>query len=156
MGQAEAARAYFDEAERLFRDLGNPAIVARIRIVRASLALDQGDVEAAHRDLTQALDELIEQTRGSEYIWGVIERAGTLAFRRGVPERAARLYAAALVHYEAAPGPVDPAERDLRAGDLEQLRATLGEGALADRLAEGRALSLDEAVALTRQEYGRA
>ena len=91
LGRAEAARAYFDEAERLFRDLGNRAIVARIQSCRASLALDQGDIEAARRDLAQALDELGGQARESETIGRAIERVGALALRRGEPERASRL-----------------------------------------------------------------
>ena len=116
-GQTEAARAYFDEAERLFRDLGNRAIVARIQYYRASLALDQGDVEAARRDLVQALSRFIELTRGNAPDWRVIERMGTLALRRGKPARAARLFAVAQARHQGVPGPVDPAERDLRAGD---------------------------------------
>ncbi len=155
LGRAEAARAYFDEAERLFRDLGNQAIVARIQYCRASLALDQGDVEAAQRDLAQALDEAIERTRGSDPVWRVVERVGALASRRGEPERAARLYAAALVSREGAPGPVDPAERDLSAGDLERLRAALGEDGLERALAAGRALSWDAVVALAHEELAR-
>ena len=155
LGRAEAARAYFDEAERLFRDLGNQAIVARIQYCRASLALDLGDVAAAQRDLAQALDGLIERARGSEMAWRVVERVGTLALRRGEPERAARLYAAALAPREDASGPVDPAERDLRARDLERLRATLGEDGLERALAVGRALSWDEAVAQAHEELAR-
>jgi tetratricopeptide (TPR) repeat protein len=154
-GHVEAARAYFDEAERLFRDLGNRAIVARIQSCRAGLALDQGDVEAARRDLAQALDGLGGQARGGEAIGSVVERVGALALRRGDPERAARLYAAALAHREVIPGPVDPAERDQRAGDLERLRAALGAEGLERALAEGHALSCDEAVALARKELAR-
>ncbi|HEU0025665.1 MAG TPA: tetratricopeptide repeat protein, partial [Ktedonobacterales bacterium] len=146
LGHAEAARAYFDEAERLFRGLGNLAIVARIRYFRASLALDQGELETARLDLAQALDTLTGQARASEYIWRLIERAGTLALRRNELERAARLYAAALARHKAAPGPVDPAERDLRARDLERLRAALGEAALEHALSEGQALSWEGAV----------
>jgi tetratricopeptide (TPR) repeat protein len=114
LGRAEVARAYFDEAERLFRDLGNQAIVARIQYRRASLALDQGDVEAARHDLAQALDVPVDRTRGSEPVWRVVERVGTLALRRGEPVRAALLYAAAGVSHEETPGPVDPTERDQR------------------------------------------
>jgi hypothetical protein len=47
---------------------------------------------------------------------------------------------------------VDPAERDLRARDQEALRAALGADVLAATTAEGRALSLDAALALAREE----
>lgn len=152
LGQADAARAYFDEAERLFRELGNQAIVARIQYCRASLALDHGDVEAAQCDLAQALDSFVKRPRGSEPVWCVVERVGTLALRRGQPERAALLYAAAVVSYEKVLGPMDPTERDQRTRDLERLQATLGEDGLERALAEGRALSWDEAVALSHEE----
>lgn len=157
LGHAEAARAYFDEAEHLFRDLGNQAIVARIQYCRASLALDQGNVEAAQRDLALALAGLTERTRGSAPVWRVVERVGTLALQRGQPERAARLYAAAAaaVSREGGSGPVDPAERDLSARDLERLRAALGEDGLEQALAAGRTLSRDEAVALADAELAR-
>ena len=84
-------------------------------------------------------------------LW-LVERVGTLACRQGAPERAARLYGAAITQRDAAPGPLDPAERDLRARDLERLRATLGEDAFAAAYAAGQRLSLDEALALARRE----
>jgi predicted ATPase/DNA-binding XRE family transcriptional regulator len=155
LGHAEATRAYLDEAENLFRALGNRAIVARISYYRASLALEQGKREAACRDLAQALDDLDGRAHASEFIWRLVERAGSLALQRGEPDRAARLYAAAQALYEAAPGPVDPAERDLRALDLERLRAALGESMLEQAFTVGRALSQSEAIALARQELQR-
>jgi hypothetical protein len=88
-------------------------------------------------------------------VWWLVERTGTLARRRGEAERAARLYGAAIAHRDATPQPVDPAERDMRARDLDWLRATLGEGELADRLAEGQRLAVDDAAALVRQELGQ-
>ncbi|HEX8995872.1 MAG TPA: tetratricopeptide repeat protein [Ktedonobacterales bacterium] len=154
-GRPEAARAYFDEAERLFRNLGNQATVARIQYYRASLALDRGDVEAAQRELAQALGGPIERMHKSELVRRVVERVGTLALRRGEPERAAWLYAAALVSREGAAGPVDPAERDLSDGDLERLRLALGEDGLERALAEGRALAWDEVVTLAHEELAR-
>ncbi|HEU0025661.1 MAG TPA: tetratricopeptide repeat protein [Ktedonobacterales bacterium] len=155
LGHAEAARAYFDEAERRFRDLGNRAIVARIEYFRASLALDQGALEDARDDLVLALDDLGGRAREQEAIWRVIERTGTLALQGGQPRIAARLYAAALAHQEAPPDRLEPAERDLRARDLERLRAALGEDGLEQSFAEGRELSWDETVALARLELAR-
>ncbi|HEX8982652.1 MAG TPA: tetratricopeptide repeat protein [Ktedonobacterales bacterium] len=155
LGHIEAARAYFDEAERLFRDLGNQSIVGRIQYFRASVALAQGDVTAAQRDLAQALGGLITRTRAHELDWRVVERVGTLALWRGEPDCAARLYSAAQVSREGTPGPVDPAEHDMRADDLGRLRTALGEDALEQALAAGRALSRDEAVTLAREELTR-
>jgi predicted ATPase len=152
LGDTRAAYVYLVEAERLFRTLGNPIMAARIRYVRASLALDHGDIAAAQRDLAQALMDLTSQARASEYVWWLVERTGTLACRNGEAQQAARLYGAALSHRAATSGSIEPAERDMRARDLEWLRATLGEGALADRLAEGQRLAVDDVVAMVRQD----
>ncbi len=151
LGNSDAARASLDEAERLFRSLGNLAMAARIRYFRASLALDVGDAVAARVDLGQALDDLAGQAREGEYIWWLVERAATLACRRDQHERAACLYAAAIRNRDARPGPIEPAERTLRSRDLDCLRAALGDSALQDALAAGRTLSQAEAVTLVRE-----
>jgi predicted ATPase/DNA-binding XRE family transcriptional regulator len=147
-GNAAAARAYLDEAEQIFRSLGNLNVVARIRYTRASLAVTQNDCAVAESDLLGALDDLSGQARAHEYIWCIIERAATLACRRNRPADAARLYAVAVSHRETVGGPVEPAELELRARDDEWLKQTWGEAMLASATAEGERLSLDEALAI--------
>jgi predicted ATPase len=151
LGDAEAARRYLDEAEHLFRDLGSLGTVARILYVRASLALDQGELETARRDLEQALADLAGQAREREYLWCLVERAGTLAWLRGEPELAARLYGAAIAHRDATPGPFEPAERAMRERDLDGLHTSLGEVTLATLMGEGEATTQEEARAAIRQ-----
>src|SRR6185437_4984330 len=51
----ETGRAYLEEAERLFRALGNPMMAARIRYYCATFALLIGRIAAARHDLAQAL-----------------------------------------------------------------------------------------------------
>jgi predicted ATPase/DNA-binding XRE family transcriptional regulator len=153
--EPKAARAYLDESEHLFRTLGSPVMAARICYFRSSLALEQGETEAARRDLAQALADLAGQARESEHIWWLVERAGTLACRRGEFVRAALLYGAGIAHRDATSRPIDPAEREMRVRDLDRLRATLGVSVLAGHLAKGQALSLDDAIALVRQELER-
>jgi predicted ATPase/DNA-binding XRE family transcriptional regulator len=150
-GDSEAGRHYLDEAERLFRNLGNPAMAARILYFRATFALEASDVAAARRDLAQALGDLSGQVRASEYLWWLAERTGTLARTCGKPEQAARLYAAGTSHRDAIRGPVEPVEREMRARDLAWLQQTMGEATLACALGEGQALALDEAVATLRE-----
>jgi predicted ATPase/DNA-binding XRE family transcriptional regulator len=146
-GDGEAARAYLDEAERLFRNLGNPAMAARILYFRASLALEQGELVAARQDLAQALDDLAGQMRADEYTWWLVERAATLARFCGASAQAALLYAAGISHRDAIGALVEPAEREMRARDREWLQCVMGEAALASVLEEGRSLSLDDATA---------
>ncbi len=151
VGDSDVGRRYLDEAERLFRNLGNPAMAARILYFRATYALEAHDVALARRDLAQALGDLSGQVRANEYLWWLAERAGTLARSRGESEQAARLYAAGTTHRDAIPGPVEPVEHEMRAGDLAWLRETMEEATLARVLGEGQALSLDEAVAALRE-----
>jgi len=150
-GDGETGRQYLDEAERMFRNLGNPAMAARILYFRATFALEANDVAAARRDLAQALGDLSGQVRASEYIWWLAERAGTLARARGEPEQAARLYAAGTSHRDAIRGPVEPVEREMRAHDLAWLQQTMDDATLACALGEGQTLALDEAVAALRE-----
>ncbi len=122
-------------------------MAARIRYFRASLALDQGELVAAHQDLAQALDDLAGQMRANEYTWWLVERAATLARFCGAPAQAALLYVAGTTHRDAIGALVEPAEREMRARDCAWLQGVLGEAALASALAEGRSLSLDDATA---------
>jgi predicted ATPase/transcriptional regulator with XRE-family HTH domain len=156
LGAADNASAFLDEALHRFETLGSAVMSARVRYVRASLALEGGDVEAAQRDLAQALADLAGRPDASEYLWWLVERVGTLASRRGALDRAARLHGAAVASRDAAPRPLEPAERELRARDRESLRVGLGEAALATLLAEGQTLTLDAAVAMARQELAHA
>jgi tetratricopeptide (TPR) repeat protein len=146
-----AARAHLDEAERLFRNLGNLNMAARVLYFRASSALEQDDIAAARRDLAQALADLSGQGRERDDIWRLVERAGTLACRQGAPQEAARLYGAAVARRNAASPVLEPAERELRSRDLEWLCARLGKTAFAEATAMGETLSLDEANAALRQ-----
>jgi predicted ATPase len=151
LGDAAAARAHLDEAEHLFHNLGNLNATARVLYFRASLAATWGDLAGARHDIAQALEDLTGQAGAQEYIWWLVERGGTLALRQNMPECSASLYKAAIAHRDAIPAPFEPAERELRARDLERLRATLGETAFAEAGAAGEALPLDEAIATLRQ-----
>jgi tetratricopeptide (TPR) repeat protein len=150
LGAVEAARAHLEAAERLFGAIGNPGIVARVRSVRASMALAQGDLAGAHYILAQALVDLPGQARERAHLWRLIEPAATLIGLRGDPTLAARLHAAATARRDAAQGPIEPAERDMRLRDQERLRAALGASTWEECLNAGQALSLDDAISLAR------
>ncbi len=149
-GDVEASQAYLDEAERLFRNLGNLGTAARVLYFRAGLALSQQNVAACRRDLAQALDDLSGQTRECEDIWWLVERTGALALLESKLEQAASLYAAAMRHRAALSGFIEPAERELREHDLDRLRTLLGKATLESVLAASEVLSLDEARAVLR------
>lgn len=150
-GNEETGRAYLDEAERLFRNLGNPAMAARILYFRASFALEARQVAEAQFELVQALDDLSDQMRANEYIWWLAERAGTLTRHCGEPAQAVRLYAAGVSHRSAIPAPLEPLEREMRARDLEWFQTLLGEAVISGAMAAGAIVSLEDIVVdLTR------
>jgi predicted ATPase/DNA-binding XRE family transcriptional regulator len=151
LGNIEVARRYLDEAVENFDTLGSVVGSARVRYFRASLALEQGNVTEAQGDVALALAAIVNQTDASEYLWWLIERAGAVALKRGALELAARLHGVAVAHRDMAPRLLDPAERDLRQHELDHLRATIEDGALAVLLAEGEALTPEVAIALTHQ-----
>ena len=155
LGAVAQARACLDEAERLFAVLGNRVMVARIRSVRASLALAAGELAAAHSELAQALSDLARDAQESHALWWLVERVAMFAGLYGEPEMAARLYAAAIHRLDATPGRIEPAARDLRERDLARLRAALGDAAWDELVAAGRALSRAEAVALAHDALTR-
>jgi hypothetical protein len=99
--------------------------------------------------LAQALDDFSDQSRERDDMWRLVERVGTLVCRQGAHWEAARLYAAAVRRRDTAV--LEPAERELRARDLEWLHITLGEAAFADATSAGESLSLHEAIAALRQ-----
>jgi predicted ATPase/transcriptional regulator with XRE-family HTH domain len=150
LGEAGTARTYLDEAKRHYRTLGNPIMAARVLYVSASVALENGDVPSARRDLAQALTDATGQARESDYFWWVVERAGTCARRAGDPQTAARLFGAAIPRRDATSDPYEPAEREMRARDLDALRVALGESPLATCLAEGREMDRAAVAPLVR------
>jgi hypothetical protein len=74
--------------------------------------------------------------------------ARVLYFRASLAVKQGDLTAA---RRSAAPSLLEPAERDIRAYDLDWLRATLGEIAVASAVTAGEPLSLDDAISLLRQ-----
>lgn len=152
LGDVEVAGVYLDEAGRAFETLGSSLVSARVRYVRATLALERGDDMSAQRGLTQAFADLQGVSELSKHTWRLIERAGSLVCRRGQLERAARLYGAALAHCDEAAPPYEPAELQLRARDLDSLRERFGEKTLEILMVEAKALSSEAAVSLAQQE----
>jgi hypothetical protein len=151
LADREQASQYLAESERLFRTIGNRTMAARALCVRIGVALDDGDLDAARSDLAQADADLTTTSRTAELPWWLLERGAAYACQRGEIGGAALLLGTALRRWEAAPAPVDPAERALRERTLEALRRVLGAAALEGKLEAGRALETSEVLALVRQ-----
>jgi predicted ATPase/transcriptional regulator with XRE-family HTH domain len=150
LGAHAEALAHLERAVHLSRGQDDVAALVQELCVAAGVALDLNDLASASRTLE---DASTAQARVSDprVRWRVVERAAGYACRRGLHEPAVRLYAAAERGRAQICDLVDPAERELRARDLDTLRAALGESAWASCVAAGQTLSLNDALALARR-----
>jgi predicted ATPase/DNA-binding SARP family transcriptional activator len=146
-GDQERANELLDESERLAREHGDDSALAAILLDRSGLALEARDTESA-ANLARAAVDLYSRYGTTA---GIAEGFHVLALAAeagGSPERAARLIGAAEALRDVAGTRISAAN----AGDFEdavrRASALLGDDEFAAARAEGRAMSLEEAVAL--------
>jgi tetratricopeptide (TPR) repeat protein len=150
-GDRTAARSYHEESLAIVRNLGDSRNIARSLMHLAWLAVDQQDLAGARERLAEALaiaDELgdvrslIDGIELSAYLAMALDRMG----------RAARLRGAAEARREASSVPLSSTERATDEIDIATIRAALGELGFEAAWAEGRAMTLEQAVAYVLEE----
>jgi predicted ATPase len=145
-GDNAGAAARYAESMDLFRDLGNMWGIAAVQLSLGYLALAQGDVPRAAAYFAESLAryrELGHQEGISVCLAGSAGAMGSI----GQGERAARLFGAA-EGLRARIGALEhPTERQLHAASVASVRAQLDQEIFAAAWAEGRAMSLDQAIA---------
>jgi predicted ATPase/DNA-binding SARP family transcriptional activator len=146
-GDGHRAATLFEEAEKLAREHGDDAALADVLLCRSRLALAAGDPEESSR--LAALCLPLYRTYGTTVgiAWALLLLA-LGAEADGTPERAVRLFGAAEALRETAGTQVLGADDDVVDGALRRAREALGEDEFESAHAEGRALSLAEAVEL--------
>ena len=146
-GNVGRANELLDESERLAREHGDDSALAAILLDRSRLALAARDTGAA-ASLARAAIELHGSYGMTLGVAEGIKLLALVAEADGKPDRTARLIGAADALREA----VGASLAITRAGDVDdavrRASASLGEAAFEAARAEGRALSVDEAVAL--------
>ena len=85
-------------------------------------------------------------------IVGCLEGMAAVALAKRRPERAARLFGTSAMLRETIDAPLSPAERLAYERDLVMGRAQLDEGTFAAAWAEGRTMTLEQAVAYGLEE----
>jgi non-specific serine/threonine protein kinase len=142
----QRAIALMEEAYSLTREQGDPWSIAFALSILGNLVLLQGEMERAEalqREslvLRQATEDVVGTGR-------CLDSLGWVASAQRQPARATRLFGAAELLCErvgVAPHPPWRAEHERH---VATARASLGDEAFAAAWAEGRALSLDEAIA---------
>ena len=145
-GDLDHAISLMEEAHALTREQGDPWSIAFALSILGNLVLQRGDADRAgtlQRE-SLALRHAIEDSVG---IGRCLDGLGWVASAQGQPVRAARLFGAAEALRErtgAAPHLPWRAEHERRVADAWM---RLAEDAFAAEWSEGRALSLDQAIA---------
>ncbi|PWW23997.1 putative ATPase [Geodermatophilus normandii] len=125
-------------AERLARELGSPFTLATVLNVQASLALLAGDEDTALARWSEAAD-LAAEVRTTWTLAYTLPGLAVVAARRGLPDLAARLFAAGSATAEASSVAVAfPPDVELARDVLPEVRATLGETAFGRAWDAGR------------------
>jgi tetratricopeptide (TPR) repeat protein len=139
-GEVEAARAAIEESLAIFRELGHTLGIGALLVDLAGLLLEAGETTSARPLLEESL-ALFRRLDHKFQFWRALGSLARLAVAEGQFERGARLSGAvdalreAIGRPERGPGVWDAAAR-----------AALCEEAFAAAWAEGRAMSLEEAI----------
>src|SRR5205085_107110 len=141
-----AARALFEEALAINREIGNPGEEAFNLMGLGVLSQREGDPATARQlyrrtlVIRHALGETRMTARALECLAGLLAEEGRHAL-------AARLWAAAAAARTGVGAPLPPNEREAYECSLALTRTALGATALAAAWAEGSAVPLEQAVA---------
>lgn len=147
LGSYERATVLLEESVALQREVGDTYSMASGLRSLARIRHDRGDdtgATALYRESLAVLTQVDDRRQIAECLEGV----ASIACSGGHPARAARLFGAAAALREAIGAPIPPSECAAYDCWLAGSRAQLGDAAYAAAWALGRALPLEQAVAL--------
>jgi tetratricopeptide (TPR) repeat protein len=150
----QAARLY-DESVQRAREQEQKDIVPEGLIDLGHLARVQGDDMRARECYQESL-RLIRAIGGlsRQYMTGCLQGMAALANRTQTPERAATLFGAAEALAAYGPTPATLVSHPAYTRDVAATRAQLDEAAFEAAWAEGRAMTLDQAIAYALEDRG--
>lgn len=147
------ARSYYDRAMAIFGRVGDPDGIATTKGNLGVVLLFGGDVDAADALLREAL--AVEVSLGTKHgVLSAINALAAVAAARGRWDRAALLAASAEAHCAAIGYVWDLPRRRLNDWYASRLVEGLGEAGLEACEARGRALTLDDTIALALERDG--
>jgi non-specific serine/threonine protein kinase len=147
-GDLEQAEATLTESLDLCRTVGNRRLTVTIMSYLARVKLKRRD-DAGAAVLAVAALTTARETAQTRPLWVAVATAALFSAHRGDPDRAVRLLAAVDAWSEwTGHFLVGPAVREAREGITARARQQMGDAAYHTAVAEGRALSADEAVDL--------
>jgi non-specific serine/threonine protein kinase len=145
-GNYERALGLFEESLAAGRELNNQDLIARASTNLGLTTLLLGDLEGARLPLRDGLNAARKLGQIDGLVYGFVGLAATYA--REDPLLATRLLGRADAMCEETAYNLEPLESGVRDQTRAQLRANLGEDGYAAGCEEGRALTLQDALAL--------
>ena len=145
------ATTLYQESLAIFRDLGHQDAIGQVLYKLGWAALDEAEYQHARSHFEQALVHYraLENTVGSVYS---LAGVATVAGAQGQPARAARLFGAAEALLETHSGEAQLLTDADRQHGVQASRAQLEEPAWKAAWTEGRALTLEQAIAYAMGE----
>ena len=154
-GDHRAARVHTEESLAIMRDLGDVRNIARSLVSLGWLAIDRQDHAGARGLLAESL--AIARELGDAMVAADgLEIFAYLALAVGSMDRAARLQGAAEVLRETIGVPLSPSERAGYDVDVAAVRSAMGEPKFAAAWADGREMTVEQAVAYALEEQPSA
>ena len=150
-GDLATARTRYEESLALELERGSAYAIALRRLNLGGLALEEGDHDEAERHVLPALEASVA-LESDDTTLSCLEVVAAIAAGRGDGARAARLLAAAGEQRERLGFVLPASERPLIDATSASVEAMLDSVALAAAGEEGRALSLEDAVAVALSE----
>jgi tetratricopeptide (TPR) repeat protein len=150
-GEYARAHALFGESLDIFRQLGDRTGIASLLARLGRSALHQEQYANAQELVWESVQQFV-QLGDKRNIIACLEVAAVLAAVRGHSVRAAQLWGATESVRATADMPVSPADRSHDASYLAAVHERLDNARFTAARAEGRALSLDQAIAVAREE----
>jgi tetratricopeptide (TPR) repeat protein len=154
-GDFGRAAALSEESLALFRELGDKWGIVTALVTLGEVAQAQGEYGRAAALIEESL-QLSHEIGARDLLAETLEGLVRAAAAAGQGPRAARLGGAAEALREALGTLLDPALRAGHERAVEAMRVALGEEGFAAAWAEGRALSLEAAVALALKGHAES
>ena len=152
-GELATAREYYEQSLELELERGSAYAIALRRLNLGGLALEEGDDDDAEQQVLAALESSLA-VASDDTTLSCIEVLAAVAARRGDARHAIRLLGAAEVLREQLGFVLPASERPLIDATTELAGAALDPDERTAARDEGRALTLDEAVAAARALSG--
>ena len=149
-GDHERARTLCEESLTMRQQLGDKGGSAHTLAILGRIAMHQSDYERATTCYEKSLT-LRQETGEKEGIATALEGLAAVAGVGGQPLNAARLYGSAESLRDTLGAPLTPTDRSYYEQTVAAIRAQLDEALFARAWAEGRAMTLEQAIAAAKQ-----